>query len=89
MQLKIIIVYNLTTMYVCLCHAVKEAEIKAAAKRGCDDLETLGKTLRVGTRCGICRCEAQSIIDAVHQHRCDNVHVLDFAAKDMAAPLPA
>ena len=89
MQLKIIIVYNLTTMYVCLCHAVKEAEIKAAAERGCGDLKALGKALGVGTRCGICRCEAQSIMDAVHQRDFDNVHVLAYGAKDMAAPMPA
>lgn len=76
-------------MYVCLCHAVKEAEIRAAAERGCGDLKALGKTLGVGTRCGICRCEAQSIMDAVHQRSFDNVHVLACAAKDMAAPMTA
>ena len=35
-------------MYVCLCHAVKEAEIKAAAKRGCGDLEPSAKPLKWG-----------------------------------------
>ena len=52
-------------MYVCLCHAVKEAEIVAAVTGGCKDLDAIGEVLGVGTSCEICRPEAQSIIDTV------------------------
>lgn len=65
MQLSIIRVYNLHTMYVCLCHAVKDTEIIAAVCRGCEDLDAIGEMLGVGTSCEICRAEAQSIIDSV------------------------
>ena len=68
-------------MYVCLCHAIKETDIKAAVERGCDDLEALGKCLGVGTRCGICRCEAQAIIDAAHQHSFESLHALECGNK--------
>ena len=76
-------------MYVCLCHAIKETDIKAAVERGCGDLEALGKCLGVGTRCGICRCEAQAIIDAAHQHSFENLHALECGNKDTAVSMTA
>ena len=76
-------------MYVCLCHAVKEAEIKAAVESGCGDLSALGKSLGVGTRCGLCRCEAQSIIDHMNRHGFENMSVLEYGAEEVSAPIPA
>ena len=50
-------------MYVCLCHAVKDAHIRQAVAAGVDDVEQLGEELGVGTGCGSCRDFAQSLID--------------------------
>ena len=76
-------------MYVCLCHAVKEAEIAAAVAGGCKDLDTIGEALGVGTSCEICRSEAQSIIDTVLRNASqpENVCKQELISKNQASPL--
>jgi bacterioferritin-associated ferredoxin len=49
-------------MYVCLCHAVTDQEIRAAVGLGADSLEAIGEHLGVGTRCGCCRETAAQLI---------------------------
>ena len=50
-------------MYVCICKAVTDTEIRAAADDGVHDLEQLAETLGAGTGCGCCRESAQAGID--------------------------
>lgn len=50
-------------MYVCLCKAVTDAEIREAANGGAHDLDGLSDQLGVGAGCGCCRETAQTIID--------------------------
>ena len=50
-------------MYVCLCKAVTDTEIREAANRGTHDLDGLTDSLGVGACCGTCREIAQAIID--------------------------
>lgn len=50
-------------MYVCLCQAVKEADVRQAVASGVDDVEQLAERLGVGTGCGSCRDYAQTLID--------------------------
>jgi bacterioferritin-associated ferredoxin len=49
-------------MYVCLCHAVTDHDIRAAVHLGADTLEAIGERLGVGTRCGCCRETAARLI---------------------------
>lgn len=51
-------------MYVCLCRAVTDADIRQAADAGVADLSQLIEALGVGTNCGACLEAARSIIDA-------------------------
>lgn len=50
-------------MYVCLCQAVKEAEVRQAVASGVDDVEQLAERLGVGTGCGSCREFAEALIE--------------------------
>ncbi len=50
-------------MYVCICKAVTDTEIRAAADDGVHNLEQLSETLGAGTGCGCCRESAQAVID--------------------------
>ena len=50
-------------MYVCLCRAVKEVEVRQAVAAGVDDVDQLADALGVGTGCGCCREFAQSLIE--------------------------
>ena len=61
--LLIILIYTSTTMYVCLCHAVRTAEINDAVAAGHCDLASIAEQLGVGTSCGTCASHAQAIID--------------------------
>jgi len=51
-------------MYVCLCKAVTDAEIREAAEAGAADVEQLAETLGVGSGCGSCLETAETIINA-------------------------
>lgn len=50
-------------MYVCLCQAVKESEVRRAIAAGAEDVEALGEKLGVGTGCGCCLEYAQALVD--------------------------
>lgn len=50
-------------MYVCLCQAVKEADVRRAIAGGIGNIEQLGERLGVGTGCGCCREYAQALLE--------------------------
>ena len=50
-------------MYVCLCQAVREAEVRQAVAAGARDVETLAEALGVCTGCGTCRELVEALID--------------------------
>ncbi|MFW2176427.1 MULTISPECIES: (2Fe-2S)-binding protein [unclassified Moraxella] len=52
-------------MFVCICNAVKEAQIKEAIRQGHDTLESLQNELDVATCCGGCQ---PMIEDYLQQH---------------------
>lgn len=51
-------------MYVCLCHAVTDRQIKQAVSEGVNTLRQVQLCLRVGTNCGKCIPAAREVIDA-------------------------
>ena len=50
-------------MYVCICNAVTEKQIREAADSGADDLWTLQRQLGVASGCGSCMDAASEILD--------------------------
>lgn len=50
-------------MYVCLCQAVKDSEVRQAVASGVENVDQLAEVLGVGTGCGSCRDFAQALID--------------------------
>lgn len=58
-------------MYVCICNAITDREIRAAADLGARTLADLSSTLGVATCCGRCASCAASILEqAVSSHAC-------------------
>ncbi|KFN42406.1 (2Fe-2S)-binding protein [Arenimonas oryziterrae] len=49
-------------MYVCICHAVTDREIRRAADEGCRDLHELTMRTGCGATCGSCREQAADIL---------------------------
>ena len=50
-------------MYICICNAVTEREVRECARRGCCSLAELSVELGVGTSCGRCRPAASEILN--------------------------
>ncbi len=49
-------------MYVCICNAITESQIRSAAQRGVRDLSALQATLGVAAGCGTCRESAMDVL---------------------------
>ncbi len=70
-------------MYVCLCHAITEHQIRDCAATGAG-LEEIAADLGVGTCCGQCRGHAESVIA-----ECRNRAAWAFPARAPTASLQA
>jgi len=56
-------------MYVCICNAITEKEIRRAVKAGVRDLWGLQATLGVASNCGSCKDTASEILRENRQAR--------------------
>ena len=56
-------------MYVCICKAVTDKQIRKAAARGADNLYELREALGVASGCGSCADHAQQILDQAETGR--------------------
>ncbi|MFL1731701.1 (2Fe-2S)-binding protein [Moraxella oculi] len=63
-------------MYVCICHDVKDTQIKTALQQGINGIKGLQDSLSVGTCCGCCLPMVQDLIDE---------HQANFVAIDAMA----
>jgi bacterioferritin-associated ferredoxin len=54
-------------MYICVCNAITERDVRDCASRGCCSLDQLSAELGVGTCCGRCRPVAKEILDETAQ----------------------
>jgi len=52
-----------SVMYICLCNAITERDIRASAEQGACTLRDLECCLGVGTCCGKCKPAAKEILD--------------------------
>jgi bacterioferritin-associated ferredoxin len=50
-------------MYICICNAITERDVRECARRGCCSLDELSVELGVGSGCGKCRPVAKEILD--------------------------
>ena len=56
-------------MYVCICNAITDKQIRRAAKNGVDNLYELRESLGVASNCGSCADQAQTILNESSQKR--------------------
>jgi bacterioferritin-associated ferredoxin len=56
-------------MYVCVCQAVSDHQIRSAVCQGACSMRDLCEQLGVATRCGRCREFAQSVLDETLSQR--------------------
>jgi bacterioferritin-associated ferredoxin len=50
-------------MYICICNAITDKEIRGAVNLGCTTLDDLQRDLGVATCCGKCAPEACRVLD--------------------------
>ena len=56
-------------MYICLCNAITEGQVRKCAQDGHCSLEELASALGIGTACGRCRdCAAQVFAEARNEN---------------------
>ncbi|MFK8011244.1 MAG: bacterioferritin-associated ferredoxin [Marinicellaceae bacterium] len=60
-------------MYICICNAVTDKQIKRAIKDGAQTIKDLNQKLNVGSNCGSCVTSAQSILDTTIQSKPFNI----------------
>ncbi len=53
-------------MYVCICHAVTDTQIREFFSGGDKTLFDLRRELKVGTQCGRCNCSARRIAQRLY-----------------------
>ena len=59
-------------MYVCVCNAVTESDIRRAVRDGANCMAHLERELAVGTCCGCCRPHAQQCLeDCLSEQLCE------------------
>jgi len=56
-------------MYVCLCNAITDSQIREAADAGAKDLSDLQRKLGVASGCGSCKEAAAEILTESRQQR--------------------
>jgi len=56
-------------MYVCICNAITDKQIRKAAESGVQDLWGLQRELGVGSGCGSCKETASGILRESRQSR--------------------
>ena len=59
-------------MYVCVCNAVTDRDIRRAADRGVTTLEQLSSQLKVATCCGQCKNCARRVLDQALDEQFDS-----------------
>ena len=60
-------------MYVCICNAIREAELRAVAHRTTGDAEQAYAAMGKTPNCGHCLCEADEILSDERQLCCKRV----------------
>jgi len=57
-------------MYVCMCEAVTDHEIRRAVENGASSVSEVMACTRAGTKCGACRAEIAELVDAAAPRSC-------------------
>lgn len=65
-------------MYVCLCNAVTESDIKQAVDSGANCLKHIASELNVGTKCGSCTCDAKRCISEALEAQIGKLDLLTY-----------
>jgi bacterioferritin-associated ferredoxin len=71
-------------MYVCVCNAVTDRQIRTAVRGGATTVQALQDELAVGTCCGTC---LPCVCEILAETRCREVPAVSTA--DLGTPLPA
>jgi len=56
-------------MYVCVCNAVTERQVKEAIDAGATTVKALSRQLGVGSQCGACVSCAKECLQKAHQKK--------------------
>ncbi len=70
-------------MYVCVCAAVTEDQIRVAAEEGVCSMRELSREYGVATGCGQCSKQARAILDVAMRRRGEGQSVSTLSTKSI------
>jgi len=70
-------------MYICICNAVTERQVRECAGRGCRSLEQLGCETGLGVGCGRCKEFATDLLDNL-RGEAETLHSQQDSAAEVA-----
>ena len=62
-------------MYICVCNAISDKDVKTAIKNGAKSIKELNQQLNVGSNCGTCVSSIQLLIDDSKQAKTFNLPI--------------
>ena len=65
-------------MYICVCNAVTDSDIKRAVENGANSMQHLKSSLGVSTNCGSCSCDAKRCLNDVLESQLDGVDLVTY-----------
>ena len=75
-------------MYVCICHAVTDRDIRQAVDNGAASVEVVCDRLNVSSNCGRCLERAREVFDEAIARGNTAQEATAIARKSQACPLP-
>lgn len=72
-------------MFVCLCKAVTDHEIRDAVDQGVTSFEGMQSHLDVSTACGGCACEVKEVMEKKLKAECSSRLAIEIGFKNAAA----
>ncbi len=65
-------------MYVCVCNAITESDIKQAVNDGANCLKHLETKLGVSNQCGACSCDAKQCLTTALEDQVTDFDVITY-----------
>lgn len=65
-------------MYICVCNAITETDIKNAVRDGANCLHHLESKLGISAQCGLCRCDAATCLEKVLEKEIGSTALVTF-----------
>ena len=65
-------------MYICVCNAMTDADIKQAVEEGANSMSHLESKLGVSNQCGTCACDAKRCLTEALEEQFNDLDLITY-----------